>query len=658
MQILSLVVYSLEGAINRIDFKPGVTNIITGRRSTGKTALTRVIEYCFGSSNPVPGSVIRNSVSWYGLLLQMQDGTRTFVARREPGPEAQTSTDIYINAGADVDIAPYADLEQNINTENLRAFLGERLGLPYVEAEMRPASSRSPYRINLSHAMLFNLLREDELIKANQLFHRQDEPHMANVIRDVLPFFVGAMNESRIPLARELDSERRNLRILLKEAPGPQSADTDSQTAKAIELLEEARAQGILGQAAGDPISLLGSIDIESEPTAHFEDLVGKIDSLRVERDRLLESQRRLRTRISAIQSLRHSEAGLVGELDTQRARLTSIGLLNADVTDESHCPICRQSIETVTPSAQTLHVALARVEKQLATMDASRPQLDVALDDLEKRRAEIADKLRENQASLNALEREQMRLEQNRPSLLAAERTKGRIQMFLETRSVVESEGQAIASRIERSRARIKELEEQLSWEEIDQQMASMVALIDRDITTYAQKLNLAHSDSVRLDYRGLTIIANTENGALRLNHMGGGANAVGYHLATYSALHKWFRTKHRPVPNFILFDQPTMPYYVNDPELRLPDDDDREQVNRMFRFLIDYPKSTGVQIIVTDHAVLTEVSGFKEAIVADWHAAGTGLVPPSWPRRQNAFYEEEVRSEEAPGEGDSLDF
>jgi hypothetical protein len=219
---------------------------------------------------------------------------------------------------------------------------------------------------------------------------------------------------------------------------------------------------------------------------------------------------------------------------------------------------------------------------------------------------------------------------------LLAAERTKGKIQMYLASRRRAVDQGRDVVAESVALKSRIADLEERLSWEEIEERMASMLALVDEDLTKFAQSLNLDHSRSVRLDYKRLTVVANTEDGGLRLEFMGGGANAVGYHLAAYGALHKWFASRRRPVPRFAFFDQPTTPYYVNDPELRLPDDDDRRQVERMFRYLLDLPALAGVQVIVTDHALLQDLPGFVDAIVADWHPNGAGLIPEGWPQRE----------------------
>jgi hypothetical protein len=563
----------------------------------------------------------------------MPDNTRMFIARREPGPPAQTSTDIYVDTGKTVDVAPFELLEQNINTPSLVAMLAERLGLPYVQAETRAPSTREPYRIDLNHALFFNFLRDDELVKPTQLFHREDEEFVPQSIRDVLPYFVGAMSEDRIPLLRDLQQERRSLRLLQRELPGEAMALLGDDP-RALELVAEARAQGLISQQGGSALELLVAVDVNAEPELNLNALAESVDKLRGDRDVLLSRQRALRARAETIRGLMRDEVGLAGELDAQHARLTSIGLASRIEAHAIICPVCSQEVRPGLPTVETLRMSLQRVDRQLATMKSSRPQLETAIGEIERQQSELVDQLRTNQAQLNGLERQQMRLQDNRPTLLASERVKGKIEMYLTTRDR-RIHGGTLTAQVEASKARVRELEERLSWDEIDERMTSLVDLINDNLTDYARRLSLEHTRRVRLDYRRLTVVATTEDGSpLRLEHIGSGANSVGYHLATYSALQHWFASRNRPVPRFVFFDQPTQPYYVNDPELLLENDDDRLQVDRMFRFLLDLSTEIGVQVIVTDHALLGGLPGFTDSIVANWHG-DDALIPIGWPRR-----------------------
>ena len=67
--------------------------------------------------------------------------------------------------------------------------------------------------------------------------------------------------------------------------------------------------------------------------------------------------------------------------------------------------------------------------------------------------------------------------------------------------------------------------------------------------------------------EYGDNIIIVDTEDeGSIPLKSLGSGANWVGIHLLVYFAFQKYFIKKNRPVPSFILLDQPSQIYFPND--------------------------------------------------------------------------------------------
>jgi hypothetical protein len=99
--------------------------------------------------------------------------------------------------------------------------------------------------------------------------------------------------------------------------------------------------------------------------------------------------------------------------------------------------------------------------------------------------------------------------------------------------------------------------------------------------------------------------------------------------------ALHHWFRTKMRPVPSFIIFDQPSKAHYPPEAEsLEAVEDDDRRAVIRLFHFLFEKSQMAApFQTIVLDHADEKE-QWFQDSVIERWRS-GQKLVPDDWPDR-----------------------
>ena len=129
--------------------------------------------------------------------------------------------------------------------------------------------------------------------------------------------------------------------------------------------------------------------------------------------------------------------------------------------------------------------------------------------------------------------------------------------------------------------------------------------------------------------------MVADTSTGTVPLARMGSASNWVGYHLVAYLALQKFFVQNGRPVPRFVVFDQPTQAFYppdVMDQDVGSLPDADRQAVEQLFSFLRDVSSTLApdLQIIVTDHAKLAH-EWFDSAIVEEWRG-GLKLVPSDW--------------------------
>ncbi|MCX4966163.1 DUF3732 domain-containing protein [Streptomyces sp. NBC_00654] len=54
---------------------------------------------------------------------------------------------------------------------------------------------------------------------------------------------------------------------------------------------------------------------------------------------------------------------------------------------------------------------------------------------------------------------------------------------------------------------------------------------------------------------------------GRLPLTRIGSAKNHIGYHLVAHLALHTYLRRSNRPVPGFLMLDQPTQAFFPGKP-------------------------------------------------------------------------------------------
>lgn len=111
--------------------------------------------------------------------------------------------------------------------------------------------------------------------------------------------------------------------------------------------------------------------------------------------------------------------------------------------------------------------------------------------------------------------------------------------------------------------------IEQWLDPERARDQATSVLVSISRQwMTPMAQQLGLEHSSTgVRIDLGRLTVVAGTPQGAVYMDTgIGPAKNWVGYHLASVLSLQQHFVEENRPVPSFLILDQPTQAFFPSD--------------------------------------------------------------------------------------------
>ena len=125
-------------------------------------------------------------------------------------------------------------------------------------------------------------------------------------------------------------------------------------------------------------------------------------------------------------------------------------------------------------------------------------------------------------------------------------------------------------------------------------------------------------------------------------MRRTGGAENYLGHHLSALLALHQFALTNNRPIPRFLIIDQPTQVYFPSEQTYKDADgsihkteaDADLIAVRRLFKLLLRFTKedAKGFQIIVTEHANLRD-EWFQNALVEDPWAKPPALIPEDWP-------------------------
>jgi hypothetical protein len=296
---------------------------------------------------------------------------------------------------------------------------------------------------------------------------------------------------------------------------------------------------------------------------------------------------------------------------------------------------VCSSELAEPDPDVSDLSSSLVALRAQLSGIEAARPTRRTALASLESRATQLRDELRSVEAASRALvDGDDVVDVTERDRRL--DFTRGRINAMLAvSRRVDESELQRLSAQATVIERRVAALEAELDDDEWTMQLDSRLLEISADMTGQAQRLSFEHSGSVRLDLGKLTVITETDQGPAPLWRVGSAENWIAAHVVAHLALHRFFVGRDRPVPRFLMLDQPTQAWYPSEVDAwdGVPvEDADREAVRSVFRLLLEVVSdlAPNFQVIVCDHANLPE-DWFQDAVEHNWRG-GEKLVPSEW--------------------------
>ena len=223
-----------------------------------------------------------------------------------------------------------------------------------------------------------------------------------------------------------------------------------------------------------------------------------------------------------------------------------------------------------------------------------------------------------------------------------AASRVVGRISLFLET-LLPDEDLARLEAENRRLSSKAKQLEEQIGADDSNERLTSILNNISAQVSRYIQKFNAEFGPyPARLNLPQLTIIFDRPERPVPMSRTGGGENHLAYHLSALLALHLFAAQNKRPIPRFLMIDQPTQVYFPSEQvysdaggsvHKTETSDADLDAVRRLFELLLKFTQEEvpGFQLIVTEHANLRE-QWFQDALVEQPWTKPPALVPEDW--------------------------
>ncbi|MGF6761435.1 Skp family chaperone for outer membrane proteins [Paraburkholderia sp. GAS33] len=665
-RILHIGIVDKRNRVHAVSFNEGV-NVVTGRSSTGKSALIEIFDFCFGSSEfTVPMGVITERAHLY--FTAMKVGSVAIVLARQAN-----SSRAFIKEERDLERVREA---QFLSTEYFEkefflphdAFLKEVkrfFGLDItdldedLEARRRRRFEQKLPTPSVRSFTSFMLQHQNLVANKHAIFYRFEEREKREQAIDHLKIFLGFVDQEYFVKQQQLNELERQIRTLERLLPKRQ--DVIQATQKELKAtLSEYEA------IAGTPLG----IDIDSacrNPRAALQIVATKRVELVADSDGHVRRRQQIEfARSEATQRLRQKQielSNVISSIDfAQRYAYSNRNTLvptRAELQADE-CPFCHSQSHVVEESANALSDAIHWLNTELAQSSYRLESFEGERSRIERELAAIRSEVAEHSAQLKMADDQLAKLGRQKGQYELSVEVKVRVEQAL--KNLAKAIGHDADSELTSLRIREQQLREEIKGnfdirsklEQAESRIREILAILgDRfEFEDSYQPIRLRFSlDTFDLWHE------TPDRKKVFLRSMGSGANWLSCHLTLFLALHRYFCElgDECHIPPILFLDQPSQVYFPSildggesfspveiakkdmSRSAERPVDDDVRAVTNLFDALVSYCQETYEatnimpQIIVTDHADHLKLSGgstFESLIRARWRGRNEGFI------------------------------
>ncbi len=640
--------------VHGVELKQGM-NLVTGRSSTGKSALIEIFDYCMGSSeDTIPHGVIKANASIFFLWINI--GHTDFIIGRD-----STGRDFYIVDNPIVEdiwtLSTTVFDEHDLSREDYKIQLGLLFGIDAQNTaetvEQLNDKRKGAGRPSVRNMMPFVLQHQNLVANKQAIFYRFDQKEKRDDTIKQFKVFAGFVDAKYYALSVEASILQEKIEKLKRRLDNAQNVihETYNKLLDDISVYSDITGNQILEDLTEE--KFMDNPEHYKEEIDHFDYFDIKINT---DNQPQLEKYRRFETIENKLMAeLRETQIHLeevissIDYIETYKTALEHTSRPKELTINYSICPFCHQHTLYTTNEAKGLALAINNLNDELKGIPSIvRP--------LHEERLQLQEKIEDIKGRLNDISRSKGEL----------------MEIVKELKRNYSLQKQAyktiykISSRIEiATNETIKELHRtiDLIQEELDKKLAVLngynlkqkTELAKRAIQqSIAQYRKILKFESSLDDY---TLVFDLDKFELYfkkgmddfgekkyLRAIGSGANWLNAHLCLFLALADFFYSQPRSsVPTLLFLDQPSQVYFPSQKDngdIFNPEensigkvDEDMVAVNNVFTMLYKFcnEHGNGIQIIVTDHADDLTIEGldnFEDIVRARWRKEGEGLI------------------------------
>jgi hypothetical protein len=650
-----------QDKVHYVPFHPGL-NVITGKSSTGKSAILEIFDYCMGSSeDTIPVGVITDRSKIFFAALQFSSfilvigrnaGANRCFLREVPSSQADSLIALIESVRAFFDDRHYVPLADFI--KGMGRYFGvtlENVDVNPFQKELTGKKSETP---SIRSFPSFMLQHQNLVANKHAIFYRFDQKHKRDQAIDHFKILMGIVDESYFDLAKEHYDAKQELRRIQLQIPKQEMVKTNT-----LALFSSCLAEYLA--LAGAPLVELTPEEIWQKPKPALRKVMersSRIDGLSTEfekkRNELLDAKAALMIKLRAAQADLRLAKTSIDSASGFGLTMTSLPIPSASALEESTiCPFCDSPAHAPENEANKLSDAIHWLNTELKLSSYARESFGEERRVIEKEIKDIERQLKEVQSALNPLEEEITRLKLSKNVDESAQRAKFRLEEAIKVR--IEKPTSDLMDSEAYWKARVKALADEMAEFKVKSELNKLQDEINDKMREISQNFDFEAAYKpvdLRFDLETFDLWHQKDKDTkVYLRSMGSGANWLYSHLTLFMSLHYQFAARSGEgckIPPILFLDQPTQVYFpaaLDAGKTFVPEklaiqanrqdklEHDIEAVTNMFNrianFCTDTFQQTGImpQMIVCDHADNLELEDgleFSDFVRATWRTRG----------------------------------
>lgn len=644
-----------------IKFQEGL-NIITGRSSTGKSAIIEIFDYCTGNSdNTVPVGVITEHACIYFVVLEAKE-TQLVLGRMQEGGARRAFYKIETSS-FDVNVInkDFFAEEYFITLSDFKEELGRFLGLNISDTDENnddiKYKGKKNGRPSIRNMISFMLQHQNLIANKHTIFYRFDQKEKQEHVIDEFKIFAGFVDQQYYVLCQRLNEKKKEV-----EECNYKNARIETEKAERISVLDELR-DNYRNVSGKELFPGIESQHILNTPQQYIDELEGMEVSVIDDSDEYRKNYNQLMCQKNELLAERRKSLLELQQINSSIEYAKSYALemdkfhpVSEAIKGESTCPFCHHKSGTTMDEYNKLSNAIKWLNDELRKsperISSFLPQKKAVEDKI----ISLNTKLNEIENDLSKILKINNQLLKNKS--LEEQSLKIILQIENELGWVIEKTSSLSLNSIETLNREIIALEKLLKEKyNIEKKLLDAESFINNAMNEIGSQLDFEQSYkpiNLHFDIKTFDLYhLRSNNEKVYLRSMGSGANWLYSHICLFLAFQKFFASlgNKSTIPNILFLDQPSQVYFPSVIDHRSDfdykalkrlenkeseADDDLQSVTNLYDRIIEVidaiDKEYGIkpQIIITDHADNLHLKQyeFESFVRKRWRRADDGFI------------------------------